>query len=306
MKTFLFKSEGNAYKANMHCHTDLSDGIFSPREIKELYKAKGYSVVAFTDHNTLTPHGYLNDDGFLAINACEVDLNLNDGTPWDRVPTYHFNLFATRPDMIHTPPPLEGDYHDITAINRYIANRTAEGFLVCYNHPYWSLQTYADYGRLKGCHAMEIYNHSCEMEGYYGYNPQAYDEMLRVGNPLLCIYADDNHNIGGSLEASFGGYIIINSESLRYESIMAAVAKGDYYSSQGPQIHEISLEGNRLTVKCSPCRVIAAYTRGRHCHHIHGEGLTHAVFTLNGNEGYIRIMCRDKDGKHANSNAYWL
>ena len=30
------------------------------------------------------------------------------------------------------------------------------------------------------------------------------------------------------------------------------------------------------------------------------------LFPLNGDEGYIRVDCRDAQGRHAYSNAYWL
>ena len=60
------------YKANLHCHSTNSDGCFSPQELKEQYLAKGYSVVAFSDHEHLIDHSYLNDEQFVAITACEV------------------------------------------------------------------------------------------------------------------------------------------------------------------------------------------------------------------------------------------
>ena len=44
MKQYLLK-KGNWYKANLHCHTTVSDGRFSPEEIKKIYSEKGYSIV---------------------------------------------------------------------------------------------------------------------------------------------------------------------------------------------------------------------------------------------------------------------
>lgn len=37
-----------------------------------------------------------------------------------------------------------------------------------------------------------------------------------------------------------------------------------------------------------------------------GETLTEAVFPLRGDEGYLRVDCRDARGCHAYSNAYFL
>ena len=253
MKKYLFQNNKNIYKANLHCHTTVSDGNLTPEQIKEIYKAKGYSIIAFTDHDTLQNQSHLNDDSFLAINSCEV--GLSPSTPdefYGKDKVYHFNLYSTDPNAAATPPPLQMDYSDISAINQYIKERNDEGYLVCYNHPYWSLQTYADYSGLKGCFAMEIYNHGCEVgDGYYGYHPQVYDEMLRCNNRLYCFSTDDNHNspnLNYPDKDSFGGFVMINSGSLDYMEIMDSLKEGDFYSSQGPELYEISIEDNKLRV----------------------------------------------------------
>jgi len=310
MKKILFESK-NIYKANMHCHTTVSDGALTPEEIKKNYKEQGYSVVAFTDHNLLKPQNHLNDDGFLAINACEIDINQKDkekGEFYGARKTYHFNFYATQPDMVETPPLPGFDYSDLKALNKYIKARVKEGFLVCYNHPYWSLQDYSDYIGLKKLFAMEIYNHNCELEGYYGHHPQVYDDMLRMGHKIFCFATDDNHNEKGRPvgDDSFGGYIQINSPALSYSDIMDSLISGDFYSSQAPEINEISMDGNTLYIKSSNVELIAVYTAGRRCYSTQGTDINEAAFELKGNEKYIRIMCRDKNGRNANSNAYWL
>lgn len=328
MKKILFKAE-NMYKANLHCHTTISDGALTVEEIKEAYKNRDYSIVAFTDHRVLKVHSNLNDDSFLAINALEVDINEKyeegkAGKSWSNFKTYHLNLYATKTDMTETPPLPTMDYFNLDAINKYIQDRRNEGFLVCYNHPYWSMQDFSDYGGLKGLFAMEIYNHGCEMAGYDGYHPRAYDEMLRVlaqskdiGRPsLYCVSADDNHN-KNSLDSpnsdSFGGFVMINSPKLEYECVMQALKQGDFYSSQGPQIYEIAIlrdnKGkDRLNVKCSDAKLIIVYTEGRKRYIKHAEGenlMQEAEFTLTGDK-YIRVTVRDRDGKDANSNAFWI
>jgi len=49
-------------------------------------------------------------------------------------------------------------YDEIDTINLYITDRIAKGYIVFYNHPYRSLQTFKDYSKLKGCFVMEIYS----------------------------------------------------------------------------------------------------------------------------------------------------
>ena len=69
MKKHLISENGKFYKANLHCHTTISDGKMTPEEVKEYYRERGYSVVAFTDHCIMLPHPELNDDSFLALNG---------------------------------------------------------------------------------------------------------------------------------------------------------------------------------------------------------------------------------------------
>ena len=61
MKKYLLPKDGNFYKANLHSHTNVSDGAFCPQDVKKVYLEHGYSIVAFTDHDVLMPHYDLND-----------------------------------------------------------------------------------------------------------------------------------------------------------------------------------------------------------------------------------------------------
>ena len=74
MKKFLLPETGNYYKANLHCHTNISDGKLSPEQIKEAYKSHGYSIVAYTDHDVFIPHPELCDESFLALNSMEIEI----------------------------------------------------------------------------------------------------------------------------------------------------------------------------------------------------------------------------------------
>ena len=38
------------YKANLHSHSNLSDGELTPEEMVKAYREHGYSVLAITDH----------------------------------------------------------------------------------------------------------------------------------------------------------------------------------------------------------------------------------------------------------------
>ena len=42
------------YKANLHCHSNLSDGRLTPEELVRAYREQGYSILAITDHEEET------------------------------------------------------------------------------------------------------------------------------------------------------------------------------------------------------------------------------------------------------------
>ena len=82
MKKHLLPEVGSFYKANLHCHSTLSDGRMTPQELKEHYKGMGYSVLAITDHDILVPHPELNDEHFLTLNGYEMEVNEETDKPW--------------------------------------------------------------------------------------------------------------------------------------------------------------------------------------------------------------------------------
>lgn len=59
MKKSLFPDGGVWLKGNIHSHSTVSDGMFSPRELAELYRDHGYAFLSMTDHNVLVSHSEL-------------------------------------------------------------------------------------------------------------------------------------------------------------------------------------------------------------------------------------------------------
>ena len=312
----LLPRSGRFYKANLHCHTTHSDGRWTPEQVKAEYQKRGYSIVAYTDHRHYGWYPELMDDAFVPLAAYEGDLNEPFRKPGDfqRVRTYHINFYDTNPaergGFTAVQPPQR--YGDIHSLNQFLFEMNEKGLLACYNHPYWSLQNYTDYKDLCGVFAMEIYNHGCELDGLYGYHPQAYDEMLRAGTRLFCVATDDNHDAyapGDPRCDSFGGWTMLKLEKLDYASVIEGLRKGDFYCSTGPALEELYIRDNALHIKCSPVEKIYAITEGRRCMMelaAPGETVTEAVFPLRGDEGYVRVDCRDARGCHAYSNAYFL
>ena len=313
----LLPREGIFYKANLHCCSTLSDGRLTPKQLKELYKGQGYQILAITDQGMYRDHRYLEEEGFLVIPSTKLRLlekNPKDPSAKERI--WSFTLWDGRPDSgrVEKEKRLKAarSFADLSEINDFLGQLKQMGFLICYNHPYGSLHTYRDYRGLRGLFAMEIYHHRYQQRSLCGYSPQAYDELLRLGNRLFCIAADGNHNDFGTDDVrsdSFGGFVMVKAKELTFPAVMEALQKGEFYSSMGPEIRELYLEGNELVVRSSPVERIYVITDSIRCYcqsAMPEEELTEARFTLDGKEGYLHVKLCGRDGKCADSNAYFL
>ena len=311
MKKYLLPENGSFYKANLHCHTTVSDGKLTPEEVKEEYMARGYSVVAYTDHRILVPHPELCDEGFVALNGYEFDaLDDKRARPINHVKTCHVCLVATSPDLTEIPN-IERVYtpENITAL---MNTGRESGFFVTYNHPAWSLEDLRDYSQYHGLHAVEMYNYSSYVSGMNEYNTHVYDEILREGERIYCIGADDNHNdypLDSPKSDSFGAFTLIKAEKLEYEAITSALLAGSFYASRGPVINALWLEDGEIHIECEDSAEIIFNTNGRRRFSVYpeeGKPLTAAAFKLLDEDIYVRVTVVDKEGKTANTNAYFL
>lgn len=313
MRDQILLPEKGYYKANLHCHTTVSDGRLTPEEMKAAYQKEGYSILAFTDHRKYVWHKELDDENFLALAALEMDIT-EQNKSWPVAKTYHLNLFDTDPRQDKSGETLlpEFAYGDMEGLNRYIAKMNRLGFLVCYNHPYWSLQNYEDYKDLQGLFAMEICNYGCETEGLYGFNPQAYDEMLRSGQRLCALATDDNHNVfpfGTAACDSFGGFVQIAADSLDYSCVIRALREKRFYWSMGPALKGVEIRDGVLRIHTSPVEKIFVILENRNYYReqvLPGESLEYAEFPLTGKEGWLRVEVKDSRGRFAGSNAYFV
>lgn len=314
------------YKASLHGHTTCSDGVLTPSEAKDLYQKNGYSIMAFTDHEHLIDHADLTDEHFLALTACEIAIKQfkEQSTLINRsMHVCHLNLYAPRTDDVLTPCyepfydhyPCPGVRFDRTYERFYTPEGIRDiirvcherGFLVAYNHPFWSLDTSAEYRMAADADMVEIYNHSCQYGGMESHAVSVWDELLRQGHGLFATACDDFHGDGITQCDTCGGFVTVNAESLTYASVFKALKEGRFYASTGPQILSLEQNEKTVTVTASPARQIAFSTCGRHYGAVNalpGESVTKAEFSLAPDDGYFRITVTDGAGHKAWSQAY--
>lgn len=339
MKKHLLPEKGNFYKANLHLHTNLSDGELSPEEIKKLYMEHGYSIVAYTDHEVIIPHNDLSDENFLAITSYELAVNESREVPWPKIKTTHLNFYAKDKNNIVPPCFTESKIWDrisgvksyvtdemrankydfrysAECINDVVAKANAAGFLVSYNHPVWSLQSREDYIDYKGLWGVEIYNNECSMMGYTDTSTPI-DDLLREGERIYTLATDDSH----SAASSCGGFVMVKADKLEYNTVMTALEKGDFYASTGAFINELTFDEGILHIECSDAKSIIVNTDKRIAKRkmaSEGESINKCDFDLRDwlvdsanlegklrDDSYFRVTVISHDGKKAWTNAYF-
>ncbi len=330
MKKILLPQNVNSYKANLHTHSTFSDGRLTPEELKTTYMAKGYSVLAYTDHDVFICHDELCDEHFLALNGYELEVGEHGHKrPFGSVKTCHM-CFIAKDQGIRTQVCTNKDKHIIER-NAYLREQLTfdrddyeriyshegvndmfrlgreNGFFVSYNHPTWSMESYPEYSGYAGMNAMEVVNGACCAMGYDEINTRVYDDLLHQGKRIFCTATDDVHRIERD---AFRGWVVFRAAELTYPCIIDALEKGNFYASTGPDILDLWVEDGKVHVKTSPVHAIRMITGARHCGSA-GNGdwdtdVDEAEFELKPGDGYFRIDIADDRGRRAFSNAYWM
>lgn len=279
------------YKVALHMHTTLSDGALSPEDAAKRYKKDGFDVIALTDHWVYGESGEL--AGVKVFSGCEYNLGKVDTS----VDVMHIvGVGMTR------KPELDKD----TCSRQDVIDAIKEcGGIAILAHPAWSLNTPEHALELTGFDATEIYNTVSDVgQSDRPYSGYFVDLLANRGVAYPLVATDDTHMYNG--EDDCVSYIMVKAESDSREDILDAIRRGDFYASQGPELH-VRREGNRIIVDCSECVKIDFYSNSAWCYDKirRGESLTHAEYKLRDFEKWVRVEVKDKNGKFAWSSVIW-
>ena len=297
MKNNPFAIPGRFYRGNLHTHSTNSDGLLPVQEVCQRYEDAGYDFIALTEHFherydfPLTDSRPFRNDNFTTLIAAELHQGkIAVGENW------HI-LAVGLPVDFAKPTPGE------TALQ--ISERAAAtGAFIGIVHPSWYGLTIEDARSIPCAHAIETYNHGSEVEAERGDSWGFYDQLLNEGWRLSGFATDDSHSVVHDMG---GGWVNVRANSLDPEAIVQSLKAGHYYSSQGPEIHDLQIADGQLKVKCSAASNISLQGRGRLSVYVAGEGLTKASFETEIFEpAYVRVTVRDANGKKAWSNPVWF
>ena len=320
------------FKANLHCHSTLSDGCLRPEELVKAYRERGYSILAITDHEYPHDHTALSTEDFMLLTGYEAYLRPSKTKAFDPLkPEIHMNLLAREPHNVnfvcydpkyckyipldlaeklpHAGPVGEHRY-DKAFINLFIAEARKAGYLVTYNHPVWSMENPTDILDYEGFFSLEIYTTGSQVINRSEHNGALYDMLLRHGKFLYVHGADDNHNkvpFDDLLNDSFGAWTMICARELSYPAVIDALEKGRFYASTGPEIHALEIEGGRAHIQCSEARRIMMQISPkavRNAYHKDGSPVTEAEFQIPDFAPYVYFTVLGMDGTEARTHAY--
>ena len=157
-----------------------------------------------------------------------------------------------------------------------------------------------------GFAATEIYNTVSNVnQSSRPYSGYFVDLLANKGTAYPLVATDDTHYYNG--EDDTKSWIMVKTESLTRENILNAVRNGDFYATQGPELH-IRREGDKVIADCSPCIMIdflsnAAWGPDRITR---GENLTHAEYQIKPHDKWVRVEVHDENGCYAWSNVLML
>lgn len=292
----LFDSPGRFYRGNLHTHSTRSDGTRPPEEVIRAYRAGGYDFLCLSDHFMeqydwpITDTRSFMDEKFVTLQGAELHMpETSQRELW--------HVLA-----VGLPPEFHAIRSDESGPG--VARRAAAaGAFVGIVHPSCSALSIEDGRAIDIAHAVEIYNHlgaqSDRGDGWYLCN-----SLLNEGRRLSGFASDDCHY---GTSDQFGGWIQVKARTLEPSAIVEALKAGEFYSSQGPTIHSVEMQGDVAEIICSPVSTAVAGGYGSKIAVQHGDELTRFRFPLEKfQKHYVRFTVVDRGGRRAWTNAFWF
>jgi hypothetical protein len=280
-----FEGDGVWLKTALHTHTSATDGELRPEAVAAHYEWAGFDVLAITDHWTLT--SVPSTEHLLVISGAELAVDPlgkgryteilaigidalpedpgGDRAHWERIDNYDFKTFP-----------------DLSTAAAFITGQGGAAFVA---HPYWSGLPPDVILGAEGLTGLELFNASAERETGRGDSSYIWDLALESGLSLSAIATDDSHyplfDIGDA-------WTMVHAADRSRDAVLDALHAGRGYASNGPVLHDVRNDHDRIEVRCSPCRSVGVHTR-------HQEGWTVRADHRGRQEG-ARILERNDAG----------
>lgn len=258
------------FKGNIHAHAKIdlqgwTHGDSGPDEVVDWYRDHGYHFMALTDHNIWrdgtglagqTPTG----EPFLVLPGMEVTSDYRyPGVTRQGERKIHATALNTRSavDWSFGSPDKSG------IIKTQFQRIQRAGGLAILNHPNYEFQVeLQDILGAGDIRLVELFNSHprANQAGHTGFRPSVeslWDQLLSLGQPVYAVASDDAHDFkwyGHALRRfgtapPGGAWIMVRAAQLQADDLLGALAGGDFYSSTGVYLKQVSSEGGTYTVE---------------------------------------------------------
>lgn len=263
-------------RGNLHTHTTRSDGVLSPQETVQKYKALWYDFLMLSDHDTLGEPETLDSQGMLLIRGNEIT---GDGS-------HLLHVGATR-----KIPACPDRQQVIDAINADtgLAILCHPSWQEHYNHyPYEQLLALTDYA------GIEILNGVCMSQPGEARATDKWDRLLSAGKRVWGYGNDDTHWLNDYRLA----WTVVRARERSVPAILEALKNGSCYVSSGVEIQQVRCTGSVLHVFAPTAQAMAVYgDYGARLHYQLGNEVYFDVANLA--NSYVRVECYGSGGQMA-------
>lgn len=275
-----YTGDGEWLRGNVHTHTTISDGEYSPEEVLTAYENRSYDYLAISDHDVLVDSDtYCEDNDLIRIPAVEVTAN--------------------GPHVVHigatdTVEPTA----DRQVVLDAITDQRAIGVAA---HPNWERNfahfSHNELERLKGYVGLEIYNGNIERAAGSPLATDRWDRLLSAGRTVWGFGTDDTHAPVDVANA----WTVVQAAKRTPTAVLEALRTGQSYVSTGITIESIAVDGLSITVETSDAdRIQLVSDHGRLQATVDDSSATFEVprdLSFGTDHTYVRIECRGR-GSH--------
>ncbi len=306
MNLSAFENPGKFWRGNIHTHSNLSDGLLDPGEVCRRYKNQGYDFISVTDHfiglydYPLTDTSGFRDENFTTLIGAELHSGaLENGELW------HILAVGLPTDFKPSNSPHFLPIRDQESGPEIALRAVNAGAFVAIAHPHWSGLSFKDALSISAAHAVEVYNHGCAVGADRADGFHTLDLLLSNNRRLNLIATDDAHFTEPD---HFGGWLMVKSEENEPEYLLNALKSGAFYSSQGPELKDISISEKKINIHTSAVSSVILQGQGSAATAHHGESITKISLSLSRflKGGWVRVTAVDQANKKAWSNPILL
>ena len=276
-------------------HVQAGKGL-TRGDVAAEYLEHGYDAIAITENWEYTPEGEL--ENIMLLSGCEYSVGgLGEGEE-----AYHILGIGMTSD-----PEIPAAWQNMkkTArakaqeIIRMIQKRNGIAVLA---YPAHNGNTAEKLIELEGFDALEIFNSETEYANVRdGYCGKLADRLSGLGvSPVLIA----SNGVNCYEDEKYICALMVEATQMDSEHILRAIRRGDFYATEGPEIHVERRGADRLRVICSPANKIEFFsdmgqTSGKT---VEGENIVEADYFIKEGERFVRAEITDENGLRAWSN----